>query len=629
MTFSFAAVRQWQPSRGLLVGLALILQTALILRAFGALFTEPGRFLLVDTFDGSKNYYTFLAYVQQPWANGLRWFGMMNYPFGDYLYYTDNTPPLAWTVRVWSHYISDLTPYSLELYHGLLLLGLLLSTGLLVLLLHRLLRHWGLVLLFALMLPWLNPQTERLLLGHFSLSYSWVVLLAIWGVMRLYRRVQDGQPVRGLVAGLVAGFILAGLVHLYYLMLLALLTAGFFAWWLLPRRRWLRYPRLTGVGALLTVGPVAACFLLIRLTDAYYSLRRAKATGFDYPVWKLQLSALTQSYSYESIRFVLEARPRVSYESGAYLGAFALFSLLLLGLVWLLRRGALRAYAPAWRRLPARRPLLLLLGAALIGLLASIGTEYTVADDQYVFQNYLSVFYYLQKITAAASHFRAVARFSWPFFWAVNLLVLVGLDFWLSQSRWRGRWVLAAGLVVLALVDTRDTIKHYRKSLLPNVLTDIEQQPELNNLLYSVRPEQYQAILPVPFFHVGSEDLALTVDDENAHSLRCYQLALRTNLPLMASKMARTPPEHLRQLRTLFDPAGPAPELKARLQADGRPVLVLFDQRYYDGSNPFAASQANPQARQLIEAGAQLPARLPLTLLAEAGPLRLYSWAVR
>ncbi|WP_354581354.1 hypothetical protein [Hymenobacter sp. UYP22] len=599
-----------------------------MLRAFGALLFQPGQHLLVTSQDGAKNYFTFQAYIQQPWPNGLSWFGMMNYPFGDYLFFTDNTPLLAVPVRLWSHYVSDLAPHGLDIYHGLMLAGFFLSTALLVAILRRLVQHWGLVLVFAVVLPWLNPQTSRLLVGHFNLSYSWLVLLVIWGLLGLYQRVRAGGPIWGWVLALVAGSVVAGLIHLYYLPLLALTVAGFFAAWLLPRQQW-RNRTLSGAAVLITLLPTLLCFLVVRLTDGYRVQRSMQATGFNYAPWKLQLSALIKPGSYQTVHFWLEPKNQPTYESVAYLGAFALFGLTFFVVAWLVRKPATQAFWQAWKATPERAFMQLLLLAALVGLGVSLGTEYAVADDQYIFQNYFSAFYYLQKVTQVVTHFRAVGRFSWPFFWAVNLLVLVALDFWLRRSQWRGRWVVAVALVVLALLDTRDTLKHYRKSLLPNLLTNERTFPELQPLLQGLRPEQYQAILPVPFFHVGSENLELTVDDDNAHSLHAYELALRTNLPLVASKLSRTPEEHVKQLRSLFSPTGPTPELRAQLQAARKPLLVLLDESYYDGSIPFAQQQANPLAKQLIEAGAALPSRQPLTLVAQSGKLRLYRWNVQ
>ena len=165
-------LRQQPPTISLVV-VALLIQVGFIARAFGRLLTEPGQFLFrltSETGDGMKNYFTFQSYLQQPFAKGLAWYGNMNYPYGDYVFYTDNTPLVAVFVKLFSHYVYDLTPYGLDVYHAMLVSGMLISTGLLVALLRRLLRSWFLVLSFSVLLPWLNPQLGRLLIGHFNLS---------------------------------------------------------------------------------------------------------------------------------------------------------------------------------------------------------------------------------------------------------------------------------------------------------------------------------------------------------------------------------------------------------------------------------------------------------------------------
>ncbi|WP_135435812.1 hypothetical protein [Hymenobacter fodinae] len=454
-------------------------------------------------------------------------------------------------------------------------------------------------------------------------------MLAIWGLLRIYDRQQAGQPLGKTVAGLVVAFTLISFLHLYYLPLLGLLTGSFFAAWLLPTGRWRKQPRLTLAGAVLTGLPIVLSMLIIRVIDRYYSLRLNDPTGFNYPAWKLQVSALLQRYSYQTTHFIIEPTTYITQESQAYLGAFALFGLVGLGVAWLFFRPATTQWWKAWGQTAERKFMTLLGIAALIGLLGSVGTVYDLFDGQYHITNYLSPFFYLHKLTDKASHFRTVARFCWPFFWFVNLFVLVGLDYWLRTGRHAVRWWLAAGLIVLAYVDTRDTLKFYSRSLVPNTLTNLANQTEVNPLVLAVRPEDYQAILPVPYYHVGSENIDLTLDDDDPHSRHTYQLALRTNLPLMANKMSRTPPEHARLLRTIFDPAGPAPELRQQLAANGKPVLVFFDQSYYDGSNDLAGRQTNPHAKQLVEAGAPFPTNQHLTLVAESGKLRLYRWDVR
>jgi len=619
-----------QPSStAALIGTALLVQLGFLWRAFGRLLTEPGQFLFrlsSETGDGMKNYFTFQSYLQQPYAKGLALYSGMNYPYGDYVFYTDNTPLVAVLVKIFSHYVYDLTPYGLDVYHAVLVSGMLLSTLLLVLVLRRLLRSWVLVLGFSILLPWLSPQLGRLLIGHFNLSQSWVLLLAIWGLLCIYERANAGRPIWRPTAVLVLGFTVAAFLHLYYLLIVGLCTGSFFLFWLLGGQRWRQW-RLVFAGATITGLPLLLALFVIRAVDGYYTLRRSTASGFNFLPWKLQFSSLFQRYSYERTHFVINAVQPAPYESQAYLGIFALVGLTVALVVIIANRAAWRRWWQAWRQTPQARFLLLLLAAAAVGLFTALGTEYYLADNQYVITNYLSAFFYLHKFTEKVAQFRAVARFSWPFFWAVNMLVLSGLDYWLATSpvRWRG--LVAVAFVLLAWLDTRDTLKFYRHALMPNTLTNAANQPDIRALLKGIKPQEYQAILPVPYFHVGTEDLEVTIDDDSIHSNHAYQLSLRTGLPLIASKMSRTPPGQARALLHLFTARGPRPDLRRQLRR--KPVLVFFDEAYYDGTRRVPVSKNRELPWRVVQAGPSFIKQQRLTHVAKVGTLHLYRWDVQ
>ncbi|GAB3827395.1 hypothetical protein [Hymenobacter jeollabukensis] len=622
-------MREWlrrKPAPWMVLVAAVIWQGLLLGRTFAALVTEPNQHLFTDQHDGAKNYYTFQAYLQQPFERGLLWFGQMNYPFGDYIFYTDNSPLLAVGTKLFSRYVYDLTPRGLDVYNGLLVSMLLLSTVLLLSILRRLLHSWVLVLTLSVLLPWLSPQLERLTVGHLNLSLSWVVLLGIWGLLRLYEHGEKGRPLGATVPLVVAGQTAAAFLHLYYLPIVGLCVGSFLAFWLLSSGRW-RQPRLVLTGAAMALLPLLLSFAVLRGLDGYYAQRAAlpKQNSYDAPPLKLAPAALVHPYEYNRQHFLLESSTRPYDESTAYLGLFALWGLLLVAGLYLLRRPQWQAWWRGWRLTTEARFALLLLAAATVGLLAALGTRISLnPDGMLVLNNYLSVFYHLDRLVPKATQFRAVARFSWPFFWALHLLLLVGLDYWLRTGRSTWRWAAVPALVLLAWLDTRDALKHYRHAYVPNTISNPQFQPELTQMLRQVNPAEYQAILPIPYFHVGSEGEGLTIDDADAQSRHAFHLSLRTGLPLLASKMSRTPPEHARQLLSLLQPGGPVPALRARLA--GRPILVLYDDAFYRGDSTLAVNQPGPEPRRIVRDGAAFIARHHMPLLAQAGTLRLYRW---
>lgn len=158
---------------------AIVAQAVLTWRAFGVLFSEPEKYLLQSGYDGLKNYFIFLSYLNRPAPEGIWLYKGMHYPFGEYIFYTDLTPLLAVFLKLFSRYIVDVTPYNLQIYHFVFIIGIVISTILLIAILSHLLHSKILILICSLALPWINPQTNRLLVGHANLSLSFVLLFAV------------------------------------------------------------------------------------------------------------------------------------------------------------------------------------------------------------------------------------------------------------------------------------------------------------------------------------------------------------------------------------------------------------------------------------------------------------------
>ena len=117
-----------------------------------------------------------------------------NYPFGEYMYYTDSTPPVVALLHALVQAMPTLGPYGLYLYDLFILSSLIVGTGLLVLIFRRLALPGWLTVLLSVALPWLGPQTIRLNVGHMSLAYTPALLFMVWGLQRLYAAWRTHEP---------------------------------------------------------------------------------------------------------------------------------------------------------------------------------------------------------------------------------------------------------------------------------------------------------------------------------------------------------------------------------------------------------------------------------------------------
>ncbi|UYZ61415.1 hypothetical protein [Hymenobacter weizhouensis] len=615
--FRQLASRPWL--RGLL---AVLLQLVLVLYTFSKLIFNPGQYILVDHFDGIKIYFSIESFLQQPMGSGMLVHGH-NYPFGEYMYYTDSTPLLIAPLHALVQAVPALAPYGLYLYDLFILSSFVLSTWLL----HRIARLLALpgwlAVLVSVALPWLGPQTIRLQVGHFSLAYTPALLLVVWVLLQLYLAQAAGRPVRKWWGWLGVSLVVASYIHFYYLAILGAMSGFFLLLWIVrelrARRPWLPLA-VWGGGTLLVAGIVTVGSLM--LLDGRYYERPAASGGYDWIEWKLQFGAFFRGYDYNHIRFPLERMASVPYESSAYLTAFGLYAGLLIGGLALLRRlPALVRPLP-----PAVQFVGLLLVASLPMVSIALGETYLLDNDAYVLHNYTNPFLWLRKITDRVTQFRALGRFVWPFWWAV----LLGVAWYVAQ--WRRhphlRWALPV-LAALLVIDTKDAMRFYRDNTQrDNLLAPGNPAAApMRQFLGWIDFRQYQAVLPFPLYHVGSEGTPnYTIDPDDPHCNRTYQLSRITGLPMMTHKAARTPPAHAAQIVSLPQAGGPPPELLRRL--DQRPILVFVDSAYYNGQNNHFREllKERPHLLALFERTDDFIQEQRLKRIRRQGTWSLYEW---
>lgn len=607
--------------------LAMLSQTLVVCLTYSKLLFHPGQYLIIDHYDGIKSYFSVAAFLRQPLGDG----GLLrghNYPFGEYIYYTDSTPllevPLHWLVQT----VPALQPYGLYIYDVFMLLGLPISTYLLVLLLRRLGVVGWLTILLSVSLPWLGPQTLRLNVGHMSLAYTPAVLFTLWAMHRLYTAWYANQSLVKPFAILLAGIIGAAWLHFYYLPLLGGLL-GFFVLGLLIEsykadRSWLQL--IVGTGVVLGIA-VLSTWGALQILDSFYKERPVGSGGYDWIEWKFQFGSLFRGYIYNKVRFVLERTAEVPYESASYLTGFVLFGLLITAVLLLIRRLPTQARLPRLVAGDSGHFLLLLLLASLPLFFIALGETIELDNGAYVVRNYLNVFMWLHKVTERVTQFRALGRFIWPFWWAVVLGFGWYVGSW--QKAPALRWVLPC-LSILLVVDTLNATHHYRTvTQRTNLLSWPESTEPVRQLLNWQNFSRYQALLPIPYYHAGSEgqgNIELTIDPDEWLCNTTYQLSMVSGLPLMSHRATRAIHSQAQLLYSVFNSEGPDPKLLARL--DQRPILVFLDTAYYDGHNNHFRDllRDRPEMLATFERGPAFIREQHMRRLNQVGSWSIYEW---
>lgn len=600
---------------------AVLLQTALVVAVFSKLIFHPGQYLLVNHFDGIKSYFSIESFLRQPLSQGMVVHGH-NYPFGEYMYYTDSTPLLVQALHVLVRAFPALAPYGLYLYDLFIIGGLILSTWLVYRICRPLELPGWLAVILSVSLPWLAPQTFRMQVGHMSLSYTPALLFGIWALQQIYLAWMAQRPVRKWFVWLAVGIVVASYLHFYYLGILGVLSGFFFLFWFIQEYRagrpWLRLAQYAAISLL---AALAITVVSLMLLDGRYAERPAFSGGYDWIEWKFQFGSLFRGYDYNTLRFPLERTAYVPYESVSYLTAYVLYGLLAtLGLA-LLRQH----YQVRFLDSPRGQFLWLFFLASLPLVSIAVGEVYYLDNDSYLLHNYTNPFLWLHKVTDRVTQFRALGRFIWPFWWAV----LLGFSWYVAHwwQRPRLRWLLV-GLVLLLAIDTRDAMRFYRHfTQKDNLLTAKASTAPTLEFLSWLDTKPYQAILPFPLFHVGADGTpSYIVDPDDPHCNMTYQLSLLTHLPTMSHKATRAVYRDAQLITTVVKPGGPDPELLAKL--DSRPILVYVDSAYYNGQNNYYRDQLKdrPEMLALFERTDDFIREQHMKRIRHEGSRSLYEW---
>lgn len=587
----------------------VFLQLLLILIAFNKAWVHPQSYFFLDHSDGYKNYLTYYGYLADD-NNSLAKFEGMNYPFGEYIFYTDNTPSFALPLKLISRYLVDLTGVAFPLFHLFIILGILLSSIFCWQILRRFIKTPWIVLIFSVALPWLTPQFLRIGAGHYNLSFSWILLWVMFLSVRLEERWPEGRKAQIIGLGwLLFALIFASFTHLYYIAIAGVgVGAYFFGRILWPgeesQGQWKRF----GLAIATVVLALASVLLTIQLTDGYYAERRTVAEGYDFNEWRLNFWAFYTQYEHLSLPTPWAKDRYIFLETQAFLSTFLWYFLIFLFLYRVLEPTAFRRFWQGRKLRSAETSasekgkiawFYAFLFAGAVGAFIGLG-ETILLFGKYKIPNLLNPFLYLHFLTDRVEQFRCIGRFSWFFFWAINFLMIYWFDLiWRQNDR---VWVRRVMIILLVVVgfEAVETVSFQNDLFRKNKITNPEYTGDAIQLAEAIDPNDFQAILPLPYFAAGSEVYPMTIDPPESMFQIATQLYVQTGLPLMAYKMSRTSVDQTEAQLSMFLEEKPKAKLTDRL--NDKAILIFY---YKELNEDFSWYTLNMEPSKTVALGAK------------------------
>ncbi|MCH8903048.1 MAG: hypothetical protein IIA45_03940, partial [Bacteroidetes bacterium] len=506
----------------------LLVSTLLIIGiAFGKILINPNATLFAIGGDGIKNYYTVAYYVQND--SGLHFTGM-NYPYGEHIVYTDNQPLLAMTLRWINDNVLNISRDVFGIMNILMITSFLPCVFFLFLILKKMhLPNWYAVLT-ALIIGFLSPQLARFI-AHYALAYVFFLPLTWYLMIRFFEK--NNWIGWGML--LIATTSLFGLIHLYYLLLGGVFVLASSVIYLLRyRKRFKQIILFVIFGLVVALLPIILIKSWLFLTDPITD-RPMVPWGYLYYVADFETIFLPyKGPILEGWNKIIQYNP-TKWEGQAYVGFMGILSA-----IYLVYRFIRYAIKNKLRRrvlpvVPGNMGIFI--WSSILILLFSMGYPFKFHME--------SLLDYLGPL----KQFRSLGRFAWIFYYVFTVFTAVQLHryirVYLTHKNKTIGMVLASVFLLFWTFESgvhlnenvQDLAIHkFKGSSNAFLNSSFNYKDILETAGYST--SDFQAILPLPYFLVGSEKF--DIQRSTAAAVQSMLASYHTRLPVATGKMSRT-----------------------------------------------------------------------------------------
>lgn len=510
--------------------LQLCTYTVLTIALGGFLFNPNGR-LFNPGGDGIKNYYTFAYHLK--YGSGW-WFEGMTYPYGEHFLFTDSFAGYARLLNFIDNQIITLYPYSV----GIINLTVLLSFGFCTYFLYKILKYYNVAdwwaIPTALCICFLSPQVRRIEF-HYSLAFLLYVPMLWFFILRmLHVSPSSAQKQRTTLLwalGIVAGIVFFGLIHPYYLPLGSFFVLAFAGIYTLQNIFNLRI-HLTSIFTLFATAllPILILGIFTALTDPVTDRHLA-----PYGLW-VYVSRFEGVFfpSFGQIRswWTFLKLPGMDMEGIAYVGFWGLPILIFTAgqmlYVAIKKRNFVKAF-----NLTEHATLNTALWASTLLLILSFALPFIW-------------FGFLLDWMPQLRQFRSLGRFAWAFYYvyAVYMAYLFYYFLKILLIKKKKVWAVIVGIIVIGFwaYEAGLNIDHTAKVIYKHKgeNTVFKDNNDYGKYLAEAgrTSDDFQAILPFPYFNNGSEKWYIYRFGRAARE--AYQCSYETGLPIATFHSPRT-----------------------------------------------------------------------------------------
>ena len=520
----------------------------LVIYFYGPVFFHPNEYLFNDTGDSYKNYFTYEWHVQND--HSFIDYSGSNYPYGENHLFTDGTPLLSNLIKA----IPFLKPYSIGIFNFTMLLSLFICAIILFKIFKLFnIENWKAVL-SALGITVLCPQALRYA-GHFALSYGFCIPLIIY--LLLMFSINESNKLKLSVIIAIASFSIF-FIHPYLGMICA--TFCFFYWLfkIVFNFKRIKYHFIHFI--LQALIPLLAYYMIVKLTDAHVD-RNAKPYGFFYFTSSIETIFIS---THKPFRHLLSQLYKITSQNGegiAYVGISTL--IILIWCIFIIKSIGKKAYEAMKVNEKIKNYSFMIL-SSIVMLFFSMGFPFNAGME------------WILDYVPTIQQFRSPGRFAWIFYFVTTIGICVIISKH-SFARFP-LWLKNSCIGLLLILFTIEGIPYHNevtKAEFPkNSFNQNELNDEYKTIISCIKKIKPQAIIPLPFFHIGTDyyDISGTGNITNSS----FVISLHSKTPLMANLTPRNSLTEAEKLIQVVSNDVLYKNLKGSMLMD-KPIVILYN----------------------------------------------------
>ncbi len=503
--------------------------------------------------DGLKAYYCYLYHIDHD--SSFLSFEGMNYPYGESIFYTDNQPLLSEIMRISCKVFPDLSNYAIGVWNALILLSIALGALSIFLVLAELGLPAVMSIVAGIGISFLSPQIGRLG-AHYSLTYIFVIPLIFYLLLKFSKK-------QSLLYSIGMGCLVlwGGLTHMYFVAMLAMVILLFWIFFMTTKPKVFTKWKTLLINVLIQlILPIIIIQLLAYLSSDVIDRGKAPYGFLVYLAHPFSVFFPINRIYGAFFADIIE-RKGIDWEGISYIGliggiAFLLF--IVKNISQLIRAKFKTAFL-----YDNNYFLTFMFWGSFLTLLYSFGVPFIFGLENLV--DYLG----------PIKQIRSIGRFAWIFYYAINILAVYTLwDFYKRKNRKLFPVILIVLSLSVLILEAHLNFEPKKRNFCKEYprFTEYRKNIIRNPLLENIDPSEYQSILPLPYFHIGSENIwkrpACKIKEES------FEISLQTGLPLHAVMMGRTSLSQTYKSMVLIWEPSRVPAILEDIPSD-KPILVL------------------------------------------------------